>query len=205
MSLTIPLEGHVAKDRRGVNLKIGKKCLELKTGHYSPWVTLEFKAGIRKRIRGIVRFLITSMEPHLSIYMTPINIDPDKPALPVSHPLYYSVILSKLKGSFATLGLAEDTWALNERVIDEGAFLRQAYDIFEERKEQFFDALKKNRDGLVVCVFDTTDRIQHMFFRYLTPDHPANKDKDIDEYKDTIHPLYKKMDVLLGETRERIN
>lgn len=204
-SLTIPIEGYVAKDRTGVNLKIGKKSLELKTGHYSPWVTLEFKAGIRKRIRGIVRFLITSMDPHLSIYMTPINIDPDKPALPVSHPLYYSVILSKLKGSFATLGLAEDTWALNERVIDEGAFLKQAYDIFEERKEQFFDALKKNRDGLVVCVFDTTDRIQHMFFRYLTPDHPANKDKDIDEYKDTIHQLYKKMDNLLGETQERLN
>jgi len=42
--------------------------------------------------------------------------------------------------------------------------LQQAYDIYEERKTHLFDALKKNKDGLVVCVFDTTDRIPaHIF------------------------------------------
>ena len=34
--------------------------------------------------------------------------------------------LAKLLGSFATVGMAEDTWALNEGVIDEDAFLEQA-------------------------------------------------------------------------------
>ena len=61
------------------------------------------------------------------------------------------------------------------------------------------DALKKNQEGLVVSVFDTTDRIQHMFFRYLSPDHPANKGKDTTVYKDAIQRLYQEMDKLLGE------
>ena len=41
------------------------------------------------------------------------------------------------------------------------------------------DALSKTKSGLVTTVFDTTDRIQHMFFRYLDPKHPANAGKDV--------------------------
>ena len=104
-----------------------------------------------------------------------------------------------MHGSFATLGLAEDTGALNERIIDEGQFLEQAYDIFEERKKLFLDALVKSKKGPLIFVFDTTDRIQHMFFRYLSANHPANKGKDRKQFKDTIEKLYMKMDDLLGE------
>ena len=57
--------------------------------------------------------------------------------MPISEPFVYSIYLSKMIGKYATLGLAEDTWALNERVIDEKAFLDQAWLIFEERKKMF--------------------------------------------------------------------
>ena len=55
----------------------------------------------------------------LKLYLSPINIDPEKPSMPVSHPKIFSVYLAKLLGSFATLGMAEDTWSLNERVLSE--------------------------------------------------------------------------------------
>ncbi len=107
--------------------------------------------------------------------MTPIHIDPERPALPISHPRYYSSYLAKLLGPFATLGLAEDTWALNERALDEDGFLEQAYLIHEERERQLFDALDKTQSGVVVCVFDATDRIQHMFYRYGDADPRADR------------------------------
>ena len=110
---------------------------------------------------------------HFSLYITPINIDPASPAMPISHPDYYATYLQKKNGAYATLGLAEDTWALNEKVIDDGTFLEMTYDIDREREEQFFAALKRLRKGSLVCVFDTTDRIQHMFWRYLEDGHPA--------------------------------
>lgn len=202
LSLAIPMEGEINHRLKELKLKIGNERLTLKEGVYSPWVRLEFKTGLRHRIMGIARFLATDISSEPDIYMTPINIDPEKPSLPVSHPFSYCVSLSKINGAFSTLGLAEDTWALNERLIDEAAFLKQAYDIFEERKKHLFDALKKNTDGFITMVFDTTDRIQHMFFRYLDGDHPANRDKDTEQFKDSIEVLYRKMDELLGEVRK---
>jgi len=120
--------------------------------------------------------------------------------MPISNPPHYAMALSRLQGRFATLGLAEDTWALNERVIDEQAFLDQAYSIHEERRTQFFHALDRQPEGVVSVVFDATDRIQHMFFRYLDPEHPANRDKDTEVHKNAIFDLYRKADELVGET-----
>jgi len=135
--------------------------------------------------------------------MTPVHIDPDHPALPISHPFTYATYLSKRFGPYATLGLAEDTWALNERVIDEKAFLEQTYLIHEEREKMFFDALKKTKKGVAAVVFDATDRIQHMFMRYTDPTHPSNRDKDTEEHKNAIEDLYVRMDGLIGRVMEK--
>ncbi len=61
--------------------------------------------------------------------------------------------------------MAEDTWALNEGAIDEDGFLKQAKSIQAEREAMFFSALERTRSGVAACVFDTTDRVQHMFYR----------------------------------------
>jgi predicted AlkP superfamily phosphohydrolase/phosphomutase len=44
-----------------------------------------------------------------------------------------------------------------------------------------------------------------MFFRYLDDDHPANRDKDTTVYKDAIHGMYRRMDVLVGETMKYVD
>ena len=204
-TLSMPLRGRIDATAGVVELQVGETSVTLRQGKYSPWVKLEFKLSRRKKISGISRFMATGIGPEPVIYMTPINIDPEKPTLPVSHPFSYCVSLAKINGSFATLGLAEDTWALNERIIDEQAFLDQSYDIFEERKTHLFDALEKNRDGFVSAVFDTTDRVQHMFFRYLDPEHPANVDKDTERHAGAIDELYARMDTFVGEVRQRLH
>ena len=203
--LSMTIRGKVDRERETVTLNVGDSTVTLQRGEYSSWIKLPFKVGVRKRIWGVARFMVTEMQPHLKLYVTPINLDPEHPALPISHPFYYAVYLSKLGGDFSTLGLAEDTWALNERVIDEKAFLQQAYDIYAERETHFMAALEKNRSGLVVGVFDTPDRIQHMFFRYLDHDHPANKGKDVTQFKDAITDLYVKMDTLVGRVIDQLN
>jgi predicted AlkP superfamily phosphohydrolase/phosphomutase len=180
-------------------LTVGKEEHRLELGKHSPWITLEFSPGLGIKVRGISRFILKSVEPHVELYVTPINIDPEKPAMPISHPFYYSVYLSKLIGPYATLGLAEDTWALNERIIDEGQFLEQAYLINQEREKMLFNELEKVKKGAVVCVFDITDRIQHMLWRYIDPGHPANQGKDTTLHKDAIEKLYLKVDETVGK------
>jgi predicted AlkP superfamily phosphohydrolase/phosphomutase len=69
----------------------------------------------------------------------------------------------------------------------------------------WFNSLKKNKRGLNVVVFDGTDRIQHMFFRYLNDDHPANAGKDTERYRDAILELYQRADRLVGRTLEFVD
>lgn len=170
-------------------LHIQGASYRLERGEYTPWIKLRFRAGLGVSVSGLGRFLATETTPDFSLYVSPIQIDPEKPALPISHPSYYAVYIAKLLGSFATVGMAEDTWALNEGAIDEDAFLDQAYSIQAEREAMFLSALERTRRGVVACVFDTSDRVQHMFYRHMEGDG---------KYCRTIEDLYQRMDRLVG-------
>jgi len=203
-AMQLPIDIEILDGGARVGLDVGDERLILRPGVYSDWVSLVFKAVLGIKLRGIVRFRLASVAP-FRLYMTPINIDPEHPALPISHPRYYGTYLAKLLGRFSTLGLAEDTWALNERVLDEEGFLEQAYLIHAERERQLFDALAKTRSGVVVCVFDATDRVQHMFYRYTDPDPRADRPGDRDRYAHVVEELYRKMDEMLGRVRAHVD
>jgi len=191
-------------DQQYIELKLSNGKHRLKLNEYSEWTELIFKAGLGIKVRGMARFLVKSIEPEFKLYVTPINIDPENPALPISYPYFYSVYLAKLFGKYATLGLAEDTWALNENVIDEDDFLKQSYDIHEEREKMFLHSVDNTKQGLCAVVVDATDRIQHMFFRFLEEGHPALNGHDIKKHANVIDKLYIKMDDLVGRTMAKV-
>ena len=179
-------------------LRIAGQRVRLRTGEYTPWVRLAFRSGFT-RVHAICRFLLVEREPGFRLYVTPLNIDPEHPAMPISWPNVYSIYLAKLHGSFATLGLAEDTWALTEGVLDDDAFLRQCHDIHAEREAMFLNALRRTRHGLCACVFDLTDRVQHTFMRNvesppLSTEHPPSP----------IDAAYELCDATLGRVMERL-
>jgi predicted AlkP superfamily phosphohydrolase/phosphomutase len=70
-----------------------------------------------------------------------------------------------------------------------------------EREKMFFDSLDKVRQGLCVCVFDGTDRIQHTFWRDIDSEHPARSGQEAG--RNAIEELYKRMDALVARTMER--
>lgn len=178
-------------------MRAGAESVVLACGEYSPWIELKFDAGAGVKVRGICRFYLLSCEP-FNLYVTPVQIDPEHPALPLSYPASFAVYLAKRFGKYGSLGLLEDTDSLNAEVLDEAAFLTQAYDLHEEREQMLFHELHRNKDGLVVCVFDGPDRIQHLFFRTLETDHPANRGRATEEFAGVIPDLYAQMDALVG-------
>jgi predicted AlkP superfamily phosphohydrolase/phosphomutase len=201
--LSLPLT--VRPDRQGhARVEIDGASHVLEVGKLSDWITLTFPAAPLVKVNGICRVLVSEMGEHVSLYVTPINIDPEKPAMPISHPGYYATYLSKKVGAYSTLGLAEDTWALNEGVTDDGTFLKQTYDIDAERERMFFAGLDRLRRGSLVCVFDATDRIQHMFWRYLDPNHPAGRGRETAEHRDAIEQLYRHNDALVGRVMAQL-
>ena len=203
--LRLAFEIHPDAKRNCARINVDSENLTLKVGEYSEWIPVKFSAGLGFTARGICRFYLREITPEVEVYVTPVNIDPGRPDLPISHPVTYSMYLAKLFGPYATLGLAEDTWALNEKVLDDQAFLAQCYSNHDDRERMFFDSLEKTPQGLCTCVFDTTDRVQHMFWRYLEKDHPAVRDVPQDQRPKVIQELYERMDSLIGRVMEQMD
>ena len=203
-NLTLPFNV-VLKDSKSATLINGGERYPLKLDEYTDWITVRFRVRWNQSIRGVCRFLLLSTEPEFDLYITPIHIDPEVPVMPIGYPAVYPIYLAKKQGTYATLGLAEDTWGLSEHVLDDAHFLQQCTDIDREREAMFFDSLDKVPQGLCVCVFDGTDRMQHMFWRYLDPDHPARPAKVPLAFQSTIEDLYGRMDELVGRTMQRCN
>jgi predicted AlkP superfamily phosphohydrolase/phosphomutase len=188
------------KDGQRATLTINGVAHDLISNQYTDWIQVRFPVAPAIKVNGVCKFLLLQTEPEFELYVTPINIDPGKPAMPVSYPAVYSVYLDKKQGPYATLGLAEDTWGLNEHVLDDQHFLQQCLDIDGEREKMFFDSLEKVPRGVCVCVFDGSDRMQHMFWRYYDKEHPARPPEVPARHAHAIEDLYERMDALVGRT-----
>lgn len=191
--LTIPFRIKIVSTRT-VKIRIQKKTYRLTLDRYSPWLHIPFQAGPDK-IAGIARFCLRSLWPHVTLYMTAIHLSPARPALPISHPTCFASYLEKHQGPYGTLGLIEDTNALNEGVLDEKLFIAQAAETFRERKNMLLHALRQKANDLVFAVFDTSDRIQHMFWR-----QKEESSKSTGSQSNVIDRMYGQMDTLLSET-----
>jgi hypothetical protein len=191
------------KEKGSAVLKVGGSKYTLRKDEYTDWVQVCFRGGPGVKVYGVCKFLLLATEPEFDLYVTPVNIDPENPAMPVGYPAVYPVYLAKRQGPYATLGLAEDTWGLSENVLGDDHFLQQCLDFDREREAMFFDGLDKVPRGLCVCVFDGTDRMQHMFWRYLDEQHPARPEEVPVKYRHVIEDLYRRMDDLVGRTMAR--
>ena len=202
--LEVPMTIALDRAARRARVQLDGTAVDLKEKELSDWITLSFKAAPAIKVSANCRMMITEMDEHFSLYVTPLNIDPENPAMPISHPSYYATYLAKRIGPYCTLGLAEDTWALNEGVIDDATFLKQVYDIDREREQMFFVALDRLRKGTLTCVFDGVDRIQHMFWRYFEKGHPAARSASGSEHADAIEKVYRHSDELVGKVMARL-
>jgi predicted AlkP superfamily phosphohydrolase/phosphomutase len=211
-ALVIPFTLKLDRANGRGELSIDSQTVELTANAMSPWVEIVFRSAPNRSVsrrsskvavHGIVRFCLRSHEESYSLYVSPINVHPEKPALPISEPAIFSGWLAKKHGLYGTLGLMEDTWGRNELALDDARFLEQTYLTHNERERMFFEALEKTREGLCACVFDASDRIQHMFWRYIDERHPSPLE-DRGEFADTIRNMYIKMDDLVGRVREKL-
>ncbi len=196
--LTVPFElTEVGADRATLHLQ--GETVKLEVGKYTDWLPVSFRVGTFRRIRGITRFMLLDAGEGVRLYQMPLNIDPASPSMPIASPLIFASYLQKAHGDFATLGLAEDTWALNEGILSDDAFVEQCYLFHHERRKLFFDMLGKVRDGAVVFVFDITDRLQHMF---LSRNGAGN---DPDAIPPVVEKVYRDMDEFIGQVRARLD
>lgn len=149
--------------------------LDVPVGGWSRWLQVKFKAGLLLSVKGMVRFHCLGLEPEPRLYASPVNFDPAAPLFPISHPFDFARELADDIGLFHTTGMVEDHTGLNNERLSEEAFLAQCDDVWRERTAMMRHELARLGDGLFYVLHDTTDRVQHLFWRFREPGHPANR------------------------------
>src|SRR5713226_1697093 len=136
--LTIPFTVDRDPSQPVARFSIQDRQFILREHEWSLWVPVTFKfiPGLES-ITGICRFYLKQVRPQFELYVSPINIDPSNPALPLSTPEKYARELSRELGYFYTQGIAEDTKALTSGLLTDDEYLVQGRMVFEEQRRLF--------------------------------------------------------------------
>jgi len=187
-------------DKTAVSITIGQQTFTLRTGEWSGWVALEFTGNGAKKISAAARFYLVSIEPHITLYLSPLQINPLDPYFSIARPERFSRELAEaLGGPYYTQGIPEDTRPLTEGVLDNDAFIELCDHIMAEREHMLRHCLGKFAEGVFAFVIDTTDRIQHIFWRFEDSRHPLYDKNAARKYGGIIRDYYKRADRIIGE------
>jgi len=172
----------------------------LREGEWSDWISLEFQlVPFFGNVKGMCRFYLKQAHPRFQLYVSPINIDPADPALPISTPTSYSRMLSEEAGEFYTQGIAEDTKALSAGVLDDNEYLQQARTVLAEHRRIFDLEFPKFRRGVFFFYFSSLDLNSHMFWRLMDAKHPGYDAALAAQNGSAIREFYQQIDQVLGE------
>lgn len=200
--VSVPIEFVIAPDKNAVTIKLDGHEESVGERQWSRWQRVKFRINPFLSISAICRFFVLQVSPDLRVYMSPLNLDPQSPVLPVSYPAGYSAELVSKYGLFKTLGWWHDTWALNEEKIDEGVFLDDLFKTTKSLEDITLDELKNDPPSLLVSIFTSTDSVSHMFYRLMDPEHPRYDPELAAKYGDAILRVYQRMDQIVGEVEK---
>ncbi len=199
---TIPIS--IWRDRTNpvVRLLIQGQEFVLNQGNWTGWLHLSFTMlNHLSEVKGICKLYVKSVHPEFSLYVTPIEIDPAAPVLPIFSSPAYGKDLARHLGPFHTKGLPEDTKALSYDILDNGEYLDQAYQVIDESRlgmEYEISKLARLDEGLLFYYFSSLDQDSHMFWRTIDPESPLYTEELDRQYGHTLKDLYIEMDKCLG-------
>jgi predicted AlkP superfamily phosphohydrolase/phosphomutase len=175
---TIPLKITVDPENPVAHFALGDDEFVLAEGEWSDWSTLGFElVPMLKSVRGICRFYLMEVRPHFRLYVTPIQIDPVKPEMPISVPGNYAREIARDTGLFYTQGLPDDTKALEAGIFDDDDYVAQSDLVLAERMRQFsyeLDRFSRLESGFLFFYFNSPDQTCHMTWRNMDPSSPSH-------------------------------
>jgi predicted AlkP superfamily phosphohydrolase/phosphomutase len=166
----LDLVADVDEDAMAARFRIGERQFVLKQGEWSPWIHVRFPLlgdmalGDIAGASGMFRLYVQQLSPGIRIYRSPLNIDPEDPALPVTAPASYGRELARRTGSFYTQGIEEDTAALRQGVLDLPEYLAQSRIVSDEHTALLRDSLDHFRGGFLFFYFSEVDQNSHMLW-----------------------------------------
>ncbi len=208
--LTVTLEIVRDPERPLARIETCGEVIVLAEGEWSDWVPLEFPTGfpcsrllgglrVPTLIPAMARLYLKQVHPDLALYVSPLNIDPLRPAVPVASPATFARGIAESSGRYYTTGIPEDTKALRCGALSEEEFLEQTRVLRRERLRQYREALAQFARGFLFFYFGHIDQLSHVFWRDRDPLHPARDPAEAARFGTVIEDAYVEMDGLIGE------
>jgi predicted AlkP superfamily phosphohydrolase/phosphomutase len=177
-------------DQALVRIAAGKAMSIVREGEWSEWIPVEFSLIPHiASVHGMFRVFARQLRPRFELYVSPVNIDPLSPDLPISVPKSFSREIALRTGRYSTLGIAEDTSALRQGVFNLQEFLVQSRLVMVDERKLLDDSLNQFRDGLLFYYFSSVDQNSHILW--------GQHDAELLEF-------YKSVDAAIGEVMHRV-
>jgi len=188
-TLTLPLALSLM-DKGQAELIINDQKIQLQEGVWSGIIELKFKAGLLFSVHAITRVILSGTADAVRLYFLPLQIHPLHSVWNYASSKSFAKSLWTNAGPYLTLGWPQDTTALEENCITNEQFIDLCQLVFDERKRIFYHLLGDFKEGVLAGIFDSLDRVQHMFFH---------------NRKDVVFDWYKRLDGFVGEVQEKIS
>jgi len=203
-NMTVPFEVFLDPEQPVAKLLVQDHELVLREGEWSDWVRVDFEAlPYVVGVSAIGRFYLQQVRPSFKLYVTPLQINPEDPAMPISEPEDWVADLQRELGYFYTQELPEDTKAFSAGIFSGEEFWEQSQFVFRESRRALDYALRNFKEGLLFFYFSSVDQGSHMLWSYSDEKHPGfRRDSKL---SGAIQTLYQEMDEALGKVMRSID
>ena len=187
---SVTLVAHVDRAAGAARFDVDSARAILRPGEWSDWLRVRFPLvpGVASAT-GILRIYLKQLSPHLEVYVSPVNIDPAAPDVPISVPASYSRDLARHIGRFYTQGIAEDTAALRSGVFTLKDYLGQSRIVADEQMAMLRHGLDNFRGGFFFLHFLGIDQNSHMLWG---------------RHENELLETYRMVDAAIGRVMERV-
>ena len=203
--LSIAFTAWIDEAHGAARIDLPGESLILRQGEWSDWLVLEFKPlALAPAVRGICRLYLKEVRPRFRLYVTPINIDPKAPALPIDTPRGYAAGVAEAVGYFYTQGMPENTKTLTNDTFTIDEFYTHFRMVLDENHRLFDHIWERYRDGLLFYYYSSTDLGTHIFWHLRDPKHPIHNAQARARLGDVIEETYAEMDGVVGKVMAEI-
>ncbi len=202
--LTVDFEVLLDPERPVAKLVVQGTELVLEEGEWSDWIQIRFEAvPYLVDVAAVGRVYLQQVRPDFKLYVSPLQIDPADPALPLSTPGGWAGELRDALGHFYTQELPEDTKAFSYGIFSGSEFWQQAQLVYRERRRALDHVLESFDRGLLFFYFSSVDQGTHMLYHFMDPEHPLHEPDE--RLAKGIRTLYAEMDESLGRVLEAVD
>ncbi len=216
-------------EKRRATITIDGRSQEVIEGEWSDYFPVRFRLSGGESVDAIPAVYVSKCSidadgvPRLVLFVPPISISPKDPPVyvPLSSPRDFVSDLANDIGLFETIGWASWTNALKDGEIDDACFLSGIRRTLTWRTKQLEHELARHDFDVLFHVESIPDRVAHMVYRFLDPQHPMYdahtsdgrkvRDLPIDLFgrqgriQDALHATYVEVDRIVGSVLDRID